>query len=185
MSVTTASGPGAVGAAPGLDDSIGGADAMAKASPIDRFLAKVEWSEQRYEGTRCLVWTGHTIRGYGGFHAGEGSRTVRAHRWAHERWIGPIPDGYEVDHLCDNPSCVNPAHLKAVTPEENWRRSSAPSALNARKTHCAHGHEFTEENTHIRPCGARACRICMKDVQARYVVRRREQNKAAKADPDA
>jgi hypothetical protein len=47
---------------------------------------------------------------------------VLAHRWAYEHFIGPIPAGLEIDHLCRVRHCVNPAHLEPVTKSENRRR---------------------------------------------------------------
>jgi hypothetical protein len=62
-------------------------------------------------------WTGwRSPAGYGKL----GSRW--AHRLAHELLVGPIPEGWVVDHLCREPSCVNPEHLQAVTTTENWER---------------------------------------------------------------
>ena len=50
-------------------------------------------------------------------------QTVYAHRLAYETWIGPIPDGMHIDHLCRQRHCINPAHLEAVTPRENAQRT--------------------------------------------------------------
>ncbi|WP_338185886.1 HNH endonuclease signature motif containing protein [Jatrophihabitans sp.] len=88
-----------------------------------RFLQYVDQSGP------CWTWTGvrHRTRGYGRFYVGgRGGRYVQAHRWSYEHFVGPIPDGLEIDHLCAVTSCVNPAHLEAVTPDENKRRGPLP-----------------------------------------------------------
>lgn len=88
------------------------------------------------------------------------------HRVAHRLWIGPIPVGYQVDHGCRTRGCFNPKHLEAVTGAENNRRSDSPAAKNRLKTHCKRGHEFTPENTTLKPparegrAPMRACRAC-------------------------
>lgn len=91
------------------------------------------------------------------------------HRLAHELAIGPIPAGYEVDHLCRNRACMNPVHLEAVTPHENNMRSDSLAARRARQTHCARDHEFTPENTYNRPDrkNGRMCRACCSIREAR------------------
>jgi hypothetical protein len=63
--------------------------------------------------------------GYGFFSYREAGvvKSISAQRFAHLAFIGPIPAGLEVDHLCRNRSCCNPAHLEAVTREENIRRA--------------------------------------------------------------
>lgn len=71
----------------------------------------------------CWVWLGSHDRGYG--HFGVDGGYVRAHRWAWEALVGPIPPGLVLDHLCRNPSCVNPDHLEPVTRAENTRRGIA------------------------------------------------------------
>jgi hypothetical protein len=83
-----------------------------------------------------------------------------AHRVLYRLVNGPIPIGAEIDHLCRNRSCVNPDHLEAVSHRENLMRSPiAPAAINARKTHCKYGHEFTQTNTYVSS-GRRRCRLC-------------------------
>ena len=113
------------------------------------------------------------------YHLGYGTMTIkgkpkRAHIVAYEQMVGPIPEGLELDHLCDNPSCVRPDHLKAVTHRENTLRGNNPFAQKARQTHCIHGHEFTPENTYTGR-GRRECRACNRERQrARNSTRRRD-----------
>ena len=155
---------------------------------IDRFLRHVEWSDNRFEGTRCLVWAGPLARGYGYLIDDDGVR-VKAHRWSYERWVAPIPEGFHIDHLCHNAdtncsggdecphrACVNPLHVEPVTQAENNRRIGGGVHHNARKTHCKWGHEFTPENTHVPPNRPtqRVCRICRRDRERRAARRRKE-----------
>jgi len=128
--------------------------------PADRVA--VFWSRVE-KSPGCWTWTG-TIDpgGYGHYKLGQ---SQHAHRVAYELVVGPIPEGLELDHLCRNPSCVNPAHLEPVTHAENVRRGTV-----AQRTHCQKGHEYTPENTRMRN-GARVCRECHREQRRRSVAR--------------
>ena len=129
-----------------------------------RFWEKVA----RDPDTDCWEWTASRSGiGYGRY--GYEGRTGYAHRYSYEIHTGPIPPDREIDHLCDNRGCVNPAHLTLATRQENMHRSSRIAAQLDR-THCRHGHEYDEANTYWAS-GARRCRACNREAQRRWKVR--------------
>jgi hypothetical protein len=112
----------------------------------------------------CWLWIGVTYpNGYGCF-----QRHTYAHRWSYERYVGPIPDGLELDHLCRTRCCANPSHLEPVTRRVNTLRGTSVFAKNAAKTHCPRGHLLGGDNVtaSARRNGSRACAQCGRDNTA-------------------
>lgn len=118
----------------------------------------------------CWIWQGaRTQKGYGMTSASFcGQRPT--HRATYTLLIGPIPDGYEVDHLCRVGSCCNPQHLEPVTRQENRRRSPfAPE----RRTHCPKGHPYEGANLYINAVGARVCKACQREASRAQAAKRK------------
>lgn len=140
--------------------------------PIDRFLPKVQHLDNG-----CWQWTAAlSTEGYARFTdlTSDGRYTcVYGHRWAYTHFVGPIPDGLELDHLCRNRGCVNPEHLEPVTRSVNLRRGEHLSGRTARTGLCQRGHSMADAI--IQPNGGRRCRTCCNALRrARYQARRAE-----------
>lgn len=134
---------------------------VTKRSLAERFWSKVEVTPT------CWLWTAsRNPSGYGilGVMSEPGHHTtVGAHRVAYELLVGPIPEDCEIDHLCRLRHCVNPAHLEAVSRQENMRRGSR-----ATQTHCKWGHPLEGDNLYVLSSSGkrltvhRHCRTCMR-----------------------
>ena len=87
-----------------------------KKSLEERFWEKVDVRGPN----ECWEWKGAKNRdgGYGFIKTGGGSLKL-AHRMSYLMSKGNIPDGLCILHSCDNPSCVNPSHLRSGTYKEN------------------------------------------------------------------
>jgi HNH endonuclease len=116
----------------------------------------------------CWLWRGGTFPAdYGSISLDNESKLV--HRLVYEAAVGPIPEGYEIDHVGRIRACTRPEHLEAVTPAENVRRTQRP--------HCRKGHPFTVANTGPvkgKP-RQRVCRECARQKARRYRLRGRAQ----------
>ncbi|WP_318196883.1 HNH endonuclease signature motif containing protein [Streptomyces sp. MCL20-2] len=143
----------------------------------EQYAAKFEAKVRRTD--TCWIWTG-SIDGYGYGRLKGNDRYIRAHRLAHELFIGAIPEGLHVDHICHNSDedcvggdgcqhrrCVNPAHLEAVTHQVNLLRGKTIVAAAARSTHCPKGHPYDEANTIVQGDGKRRCRTCRQASERR------------------
>lgn len=152
----------------------------------ERFWSKVDKNgpvpERRPDLGQCWLWTDAPLHfGHGRFTLTH-KKSVKAHRFAYELLIGPIPEALVIDHLCRNPPCVNPAHLEPVTKGVNALRGETFVAANKAKTHCKRGHRFDEENTIWVPAGrkCRACRILWRSPEW-PAIKAREAAEAAEA----
>lgn len=145
-----------------------------------RFWAKVH----KGEPGECWLWTASTADGYGKIGVA-GKPPALAHRVSWELLVGPIPPNMTVDHQCHNLDmrcpggecrhrrCVNPNHLRLASVGENILAGKSLPAVNATKTHCDDGHEFTVTNTYVRPDGYRDCHRCKAIRQSEYLIRKR------------
>jgi hypothetical protein len=102
----------------------------------------------------CWNWQGYLRVGYGTLSID--GRPHLAHRVSYMAYVGPIPVGLHIDHLCRNRRCVNPQHLEPVTPAENNRRAAAV------KTRCPQGHPYDPSNTYVHH-NKRHCKSCVRE----------------------
>lgn len=138
-------------------------------------LARVAFKENG-----CWEWLRrpHPQTGYGQTTRADQS-TVGVHVLSHEIFKGPAGDGMVVDHTCSNRICCNPAHLEAVTQQENARRTADRRRnANSRKDNCPKcGGPYETTVTASRPRGYRWCRPCHRVHQNNYARARRATRK--------
>lgn len=135
--------------------------------PSRRQLARVFGMVARDRSTGCWNWLGATA---GGRNDRKYSAIANgtAHAVTYAWFVGPMPSGLQLDHLCCNTLCINPAHLEAVTPRENVRRTAA------RMTHCKNGHSRA---LYLRQAPSKAwCLLCSRENRRLY---RQQQKEAA------
>lgn len=130
---------------------------MTSKSLEERLLEKLHYP--RHGTGECWVWTGaDSGNGYGRISVR--GKTRATHIVAYRLYVGEVPKGMVLDHDCRNRLCCNPEHLIPRSGVVNTLIGEGPSAINARKTHCKHGHPFDEENTIKRVRNGRTNREC-------------------------
>lgn len=135
-------------------------------SPRAGGLAERVWVKLDKSG-RCWEWTGtiDAVSGYGRIQVDGSCRY--SHRVVYELLVEPIPEGLQLDHLCRNRACCNPAHLEPVTGKVNVERSER-----AQRSHCQQGHPYAGENLYVytdkHGYEHRICRICRDENVRRW-----------------
>ncbi len=125
----------------------------------------------------CHIFRGEKDDGgYGRVRIDGRDKGVHVICWEREKG-GSVAKGMEIDHQCRVRACCNTDHLREVTGHVNKTENVVGSfwMLNAAKTHCPRGHEYTPENTYRYPSG-RECKTCKKEAGKRAY----EKRKAAK-----
>jgi len=145
----------------------------------DASLAEIERTLQRYGHLirfyrfGCWEWIGRrTTAGYGSASLSK-TRWMLAHRLIYAVFRGPIPVGLDLDHLCRNRACVNPAHLEPVTRRENVLRGANPVIKAHLAGTCIRGHAMTPANTYVSPKGQRHCKACRRMREQKRQLKRK------------
>ena len=145
---------------------------------IARFWTKVD----KRGPDECWPWLGSSIPKDGRGTFWVKSRSTTAPRFSLlVHGVFPEHDGLFACHACDNPTCVNPAHLWWGTCSDNSRDASAKGRTTiASKAVCKNGHPLTEDNIEYRKAGLGTCRICFVASKQRY--EHSERGRALKAE---
>jgi hypothetical protein len=134
---------------------------------VDRLLVSAE---------DCWEWQGALANGYGRVRWNDQSALVHRVVYVAVHGQPTLPD---LDHLCRNRKCANPAHLEPVTHAENIRRgewSAGSARLQTAKTHCPNNHPLSGANLYVPPLTSRKqriCRTCRLEAKRRYNAKRR------------
>jgi hypothetical protein len=150
-------------------------------APHPKPLAERYWPKVDKRGpNECWPWMGYCDdEGRGRFDNATAPRTA---------WL--MATGREprasVLHCCDNPNCVNPAHLfvgdhKVNGADSSLKRRARNQYGGQAQTHCVNGHEYTPDNTYWRPgrVAQRDCRACIRERAHRYAAKRSKRKVSA------
>ncbi len=147
-----------------------------------RPLAERFWEKVDKRGPdECWPWLGAHSNGYGQIYSNGRSRKATQISWELAN-AKPFPEGLCACHACDNPPCVNPAHIWAGSMSQNTRDAVAKGRHVSKgggewrkaMTHCKRGHTFIGDNVMPNPSvGTRKCRMCQRVSQNKYDAKRR------------
>lgn len=153
-------------------------------SPYRSLESRLEDHKKVNPKTGCWLWTGAmSTGGYGRIMLTRPERRLcNVHRISYEIFVGNIPEGLDIDHLCRNRACFNPKHLEPVTRSENCSRGDSGKARGEQqrsRKKCSKGHLFSPENTFVRKRSTgksyRVCRKCKQNSWKKW--RGRNSNK--------
>ena len=138
---------------------------VARAIRSNRKFTSRFWEKVRRSSAGCLLWTGwKNPKGYGVFDVPKPVRDttskIYAHRLAFFLRTGSLPHNVDISHFpkCRNRHCV--LHVRPLSHRENVLEGNSPSARQARRKRCIHGHSLSERNIY-RYGNKRQCKRCM------------------------
>lgn len=160
---------------------------------LDKILGRTELDEQ----SGCWIWKGGVTGGKSAYGVAKYRGALyRVHRLAYEHFVGPIPPGLVLDHLCHTADrecpggreckhtrCANPEHLEPVTQAENVRRSHRDhperyGKYQRSRTHCPAGHPYEGDNLYVSPGnGKRFCRECGRESSRKQAEKRKQRKR--------
>lgn len=114
------------------------------------------WDENRIDLSKPCKYHKNKPQFDGYVMARFGGPKVYAHKYMWESKYGAVPDGLQLDHICNNRSCIEPDHCAPVTPSENIKRQERCISLT-----CKNGHVWTDDNTRYYTSGGRTRRQCI------------------------
>jgi hypothetical protein len=137
---------------------------------IARFLAFVAKTGD------CWIWNGMRNVRTGRAYFKLRDRNVIAARWLYQSIVSPISKGVCVLHVCDNPACVNPAHLWEGTQIDNIRDRDSKGRNRLTQTHCKNGHLLSGDNVHFAGPNNRwrDCKACRREATRKFRAKRKQ-----------
>jgi len=146
-------------------------------------LERIERGYIPEPNTGCWLWIGTKLTKGGYARIKIEDKNILVHRWTYEHFVGKIPDGLAMDHLCRTRCCVNPDHLEPVDARTNALRGvTIPAHYLSRET-CNYGHPLNGDNLYVPPDGRRTCLTCRRATDNRRRVRNRATKQKQELQP--